>query len=87
MRLSFDVANSSAVAEVVLSRRNLLALLLKLDEPESFRRIESNDCPNGWRVAVLAEDDDEHYGARPVPPGPMHPATEAFIAIDEELRR
>lgn len=30
--------------EVVLSRRNLLALLHKLDMPDSNRQIENNDC-------------------------------------------
>lgn len=30
--------------EVVLSRRNLLTLLHKLDMPESLRQIENNDC-------------------------------------------
>lgn len=30
--------------EVVLSRRNLLALLHKLDMPDSARQIENNDC-------------------------------------------
>jgi len=29
---------------------------------------------------LRSEDDDEHYAARPAPPGPMHPATESFIA-------
>jgi hypothetical protein len=35
--------------EVVLSRRNLLALLHKLDMPGSRRQIENNDC---WQDGV-----------------------------------
>ena len=73
MRLSFDVAHSTAVAEVVLSRRNLLALLRNLDEPDSLPRIETNDCPQAWRLAVSVEEDDEHYAARPALPDPMRP--------------
>jgi len=83
--------------EIVLSRRNLLVLLHKLDMPDSARQIENNDC---WEdgaqtpyypgeelrsdlartVLVLrCEDDAEHYGKRPLGPGIMHPATEAFV--------
>src|ERR1700704_4057384 len=35
--------------EVVLSRRNLLTLLHKLDMPGSMRQIENNDC---WEDAI-----------------------------------
>lgn len=38
-----NVAGSRRV-EVMLSRRNLLALLHKLDMPGSGRQIENNDC-------------------------------------------
>lgn len=83
--------------EVTLSRRNLLALLHKLDMPGSKRQIENNDCwedgvQTPWTAAEVAasdlpqtllvlrcEDDDEHYGNRPVGPGPMHPATERYV--------
>jgi hypothetical protein len=82
---------------VTLSRRNLLALLHKIDMPGSARQIKNNDCYEdgiqtpyycGEEVTIglpttlvlRSEDDDEHYAARPAPPGPMHPATEAFIA-------
>jgi hypothetical protein len=83
---------------VTLSRRNLLALLHKIDMPGSAREIKNTDCyedgiqtpyyPGEEATTALprttlvlrSEDDDEHYAARPAPPGPMHPATEAFIA-------
>lgn len=68
------------VARVHLSRRNLLALLTKLDMDGSACTIFTDyDTPDGVRLVVTAEDDDEHYADR-VPPGPMHPQTEADIA-------
>lgn len=84
--------------EVILSRRNLLTLLHKLDMPGSRRQIENNDCyedglQTPWAPAEAAasdlprttlvlrcEDDDEHYAKRPNGPGPMHPASERFVA-------
>lgn len=89
---------------VTLSRRNLLALLHKIDMRGSARQIENNDsyedgiqtpyyCGEEAATALprttlvlRSEDDDEHYGARPAPPGPMHPATEAFIASENTSR-
>lgn len=71
---------------VTLSRRNLLALLHKLDWPPSARMILNGDCyrdgdPIDDVLLVLrCEDDEEHYARRPAPPGPMHPYTEASIA-------
>lgn len=71
---------------VRLSRRNLLALLHKLNWPESARTILNGDCyrddePVDDLVLVLrAEDDAEHYGRRADPAGRMHPFTEASIA-------
>lgn len=32
-----------------------------------------------WLLAVIAEEDGEHYEGRAEPPGPMHQVTEAFI--------
>lgn len=60
---------------IVLSRRNLLSLLAKLDgHPKGsactlFRQ--------GW--GIRAEEDEKHYKSRPYAPGPMHPETEAHI--------
>lgn len=56
---------------VVLSKRNLLVLLTKLDWDESARTIINGD------VAVSAEPDEEHY--KDHEPGEMHPLTEAAI--------
>lgn len=60
---------------VVLSRRNLLSLLHKLDMEGSRRTL----IAPGFAVVVRAEQDEEHYKGREVGPGPMHPETEAFI--------
>lgn len=60
------------VIRVVLSRRNLLTLLTKLDWPESHCTIENDG------VYVSSESDQTHYAGR-VPPGEMHPVTEAAI--------
>jgi hypothetical protein len=68
---------------VTLSKRNLLALLSKLDWPESKRTLVAgvtprDDNPRGFMVAVSAESDEEHYRDR-IAPGEMHPRTEAAI--------
>ena len=60
--------------EITLSRRNLLALLHKLDMPGSARTIVK---PCG--AVVRCESDVEHYGERGFPAGKMHPDTEAYI--------
>lgn len=60
---------------VVLSRKNLLALLTKLDQPGSYCTIEQ---PTAFgALFVSSEPDVEHYRDRE--PGPMHPVTEAAI--------
>ncbi len=77
MRL--DIADDGII-NVTLSRRNLLALLAKLSGSP-----EGSHCSIGWdRLIVHAEPDDVHYAGR-VPPGPMHPATEARIKLLEDL--
>lgn len=69
---------SPTSATIVVSRRNLLALLAKLDgSPEdSARVIGKMDVVGGPQVWLKAETDEEHYGSRPYGPGPMHPDTE-----------
>jgi hypothetical protein len=64
------------MAELRLSRANILALLHKLDMPNSARTIYKRIDQRV--VVVIAEDDLAHYegGER----GEMHPDTEAFIA-------
>ena len=63
---------------VTLSRRNLLALLTKLDDPTSLRTIFVPTA-NGV-LYVTAEDDATHYANRPAP-GSMSPRTERDIAV------
>ncbi|GIK83199.1 MAG: hypothetical protein BroJett024_43040 [Alphaproteobacteria bacterium] len=67
---------------VTLSRRNLLALLHKLQMPGSARSLTTDyDCPEGWSLIVRSESDGEHYGTRSEPPGPLHPASELFVRL------
>lgn len=51
---------------VELTRRNLLTLLVKLDEPSGQRTIIDPDN----KVKVRAVEDDEHYADRD--PGPVY---------------
>lgn len=62
---------------IVLSRRNLLALLTKLDghPPNSHCMIEGGYEARG--VVIRAEEDEAHYSERPA--GEMHPDTEERI--------
>lgn len=55
--------------EVVLSRRNLVTGLEKLDMPDSRRELQSEDGPPGMTLRVRFEDDPEHYVERA--PGPV----------------
>ena len=59
---------------IVLSRRNLLALLHKLDKPGSARTLVAP----GGAFAITVEEDAEHYKGR-VEPGIMTDDTEEFI--------
>jgi len=72
---------SPEVIRVVLSRRNLLALLAKLDghPPESACTITFPGTSEEPGLVVVAEPDAVHYQSRPTPSGPMHPDTEAWI--------
>jgi hypothetical protein len=68
-----------------LSRRNLLALLVKLDgsPPKSARTLISPS--NAFQVT--AESDLEHYNhpsREDATPGPMHPATELMMLVQDE---
>ena len=68
------------VVEVRLSRRNLLALLTKLDMDGSARTLELPG--EGYVVPllrVIAEDDGPHYAALQRQPGVLHPQTESDI--------
>jgi hypothetical protein len=79
LRLRLHHHRVHAVCEITLSRRNLLALLQKLEMEGSARTLVSDDCPEGLELVVRAEDDEQHYRSRAVPPGPMHPRTESFL--------
>lgn len=63
--------------KVVLSRRNLLTLLVKLDEPDSHRTLyKLMDGPGSYFI-VTAEEDSDHYINHSA--GPMSPLTEATL--------
>ena len=75
------------LVQVVLSKRNLLALLHKVDQDWSQKTI-TNDYiyvngellpPEVVDFVIIAEPDEEHYADRDAPPGPMIDRTEAFI--------
>ena len=77
MRVEYnDPETQLPFIRVVLSRRNLRALLAKLDIEDSKRALFTTDRHNRL-VIVSAEDDDVHYVHRE--PGPLHPATEAVL--------
>ena len=52
----------NGVPVVELTRRNLITLLMKLDDPKSARTL-IHDGPNG-QVIVRAVEDDAHYADR-----------------------
>lgn len=83
MRVDLEVRDGRTRVCVVLSRRNLLALMQKLSMPGSARTLFST---NGYRdgemvedidLVVSAEDDESHYSSRDFLPGAMHPVTDA----------
>ena len=76
--------------KVYLSRRNLLALLSKLDRQangdETMCTIIKNKQPGQAaynqtmeQIAVIAVEDDEYYGAQNRPAGEIHPADESKL--------
>jgi hypothetical protein len=66
------------VTVVTLSRRNLLALLTKLDgNPEPSHKTLVRNCEGGVQLIVHAEENDEHYNKRP--PSPIVLAMELGI--------
>lgn len=70
--MKLELLHYDSTVVVTLSRRNLQALLLKLDEPESARTLIRDF--EDHRLIVRAEDDDVHYADRE--PGRMHPREE-----------
>lgn len=84
---------------IALSRRDLLALLRKLDMPGAARHLESDSThENGilrpvgadggpgvkTTLVVLAEADDEHYGECSER-GSMHPASGQVISEHDRV--
>jgi hypothetical protein len=70
---------------VTLSKRNLLALLQRVDDPFALRLLtggyvyRDRELTDGITLIVGCQPDAEHYADRE-PPGRMKPSTEAFIA-------
>lgn len=75
------LSSEGRVIIVTLSRRNLLALLHKLDMPGSAHTIWRDD--GEMLLVVVAQDDEEHYADRE-PPGLMHLDTEYFIVNSDD---
>jgi hypothetical protein len=85
MKMQIPEGSIGTTVMVTLSRRNLLALLHKLDMEGSARTLIKNEGA-GKHLIVQAEDDEEHYNRPEGPAGPMHPETEGFISKSEEKR-
>lgn len=73
MRMRID----GSVVTVALSRRNLLVLLAKLDDPLSLRTLIKRE--DDGLLTVTAEEDQVHYNRPEGGPGPMHPRTELAL--------
>src|SRR5260370_658079 len=75
---SFATGSTKRVIFITLSRRNLRALLAKLDGfPKDSKKTVYKDMDDGQVLVVTAEEDDIHY--RLHTPGTMHPETEVRI--------
>jgi hypothetical protein len=70
--------NEDGRIEIALSRRNLLAMLNKVDRADSARRMEKDEEEHGYLV-VVCETDEEHYGSREYGPGAVHPLDDPGI--------
>ena len=80
--------------KVYLSRRNLLALLSKLDRDEVGEKtectiIKQQQPSPAYRqtmkqIAVIAVQDDEYYGSQNRGAGEMHPADEQKLPKPEK---
>lgn len=69
--------------EITLSKRNLLALLGKVDREDSNKTLEFSD---GYvSIVVRSEPDKSHYEDR-IAPGVMDLRSETFIAENAETR-
>ena len=75
---------TASVVIVTLSKRNLLALLQKVDDPRSSRMLVGGDAYRDGLPAddvqlVVRSSRTELTTRIGLPPGPVHPAAEAFI--------
>lgn len=81
---------NDSMPKIYLSRRNLVALLAKLDADaagiDTACTIIKNQQPGAAyrqtmkEIAVIAVQDEEYYGAQARPAGEMHPREEAQLA-------
>lgn len=77
---------------VTLSERNLRAGLHKLVMDKSARTLFTDETDWSYegehseRFWLHFETDEEHYGNREFPPGPMHPNTEKYITEIDRLK-
>lgn len=69
------VVQDGSTIRIILSRRNVLSLLSKLEMPNSARTLVKDS--NGHSLIVEVEDDNIHYTDSL--PGPMHPWTENWL--------
>lgn len=81
-----DENDAPAVLDVVLSWRNLWALVSKVLTPGSACTLLCGDVPESFAHALIrVEPDDLHYCSREAPPGPMHPLAEALIPRIQQM--
>lgn len=70
--------------EVVLSHRNLAALLAKLEGSPADSKLtimrSGRQEEITWNLMVTAEKDETHYQGR-IPAGEMHPETERLVSL------
>lgn len=74
------IPDTQDVVKVTLSRRNLVTLLNKLDDPESHKTLYRHTAP-GETLIVVAEEDATHYAKREA--GCVHPDHEPPIRFDD----
>lgn len=79
MRVDYD----GAVITIVLSKRNLLTLLNKVEDEESAKTLVKNE--GHIKLVVRVEDDFTHYHNRPEGgPGKVHPKHDPSLTREME---
>ena len=68
---------------VKLSKRNLLAMLHKVDSSDSAKTL-FKQTDDDYKLVMIAETDDEHYHPDESA-GKMHPSAEEFIKIHSKV--